>query len=256
MKLIGTKSLILIALFLTISLTASVRAQIAEEAVMGCWLFEDGSGDIVTDSSGNGYDATLVGTADWTDGKYGNGVELQSGQVTVPGTEETFQLTTYSILAWVQPENTGGFQGIMHKEEGGVSGRTFLMYVNPTGIPTCSMTQGATNSDFPAKTPVTDGNWHHIAITFDEDSRLAQIYVNGVMEASKEYPDDTPQHGAVVNFNKTNYRGVIDEVLITNIALSDEDILIAMEGLEDFIGGAAVKPSGKMALTWGAIKTE
>jgi len=256
MKPIVKSLLIFVALFLTISLTANIRAQIAEEAVMGCWLFEDDGGDIVTDSSGNGYDATLVGTVDWADGKYGNGIELQGGQVTVPGTEETFQLTTYSLLAWIQPENTGGFQGIMHKEEGGTSGRTFLMFIGTTGIPSCSMTQGGSNSDFPAKTPVTDGNWHHVAITFDEEIRMAQLYVDGIMEASKEYPDDTPQHGTIVKFNKTNYRGVIDEMLITNIALSDEDILIAMEGLEAFIKGAAVEPSGKMALTWGAIKAE
>lgn len=256
MRLIGKSSSILFALFLAISLTTNIRAQMAKEAVMGCWLFEDDNGDIVTDSSGNGYDATFVGAADWADGKYGSGIELQGGQVTVPGTEETFQLTTYSLLAWIQPENTGGFQGIMHKEEGGTSGRTFLMFLGTTGIPSCSMTQGGNNSDFPGQTPVTDGNWHHVAITFDEESRTAQLYIDGVMEASKEYPDDTPQHGTIVKFNKTNYRGFIDEMLITNIALRDEDILIAMGGLEAFIAGAAVRPSGKMALTWGAIKVE
>ena len=254
MSLISKKMLILTALFLTISATASVRAQIAEEAVMGCWLFEEGSGDTVTDFSGNGYDAMITGVADWADGKYGNGVELQGGQITVPGTGETFQLTTYSLLAWINSEETGGFQGIMHKEEGGTSGRTFLMYLGTTGIPSCSMSQGGTNSDFSAQTPVSDGNWHHVAITFDEDSRMAQIYVDGVMEASKEYIEDAPQHGTIVNLNKTNYRGVIDEMLIANVALSNEDILVAMEGLEAFISPKAVEPSGKIALTWGAIK--
>ncbi len=240
---------------LILCFVTNVAAQIDEEAVMGCWLFEDEKGDTAEDSSIYARDVTLTGGPKWVDGKYGGGLELQGGQGTVPGTEETLQLTSYTLLAWVQPENTGGFQGIMHKEEGGVSGRTFLMYLGTDGVPRCSMSQGGTNKDFGGNTLVTDGEWHHIAVTFDEDSRMAQVYVDGVLEGSNAYPEDVPQHNTIAKLNKPNYRGVIDEMLIANVVMDEEDIQNAMEGLAEFIGGTAVEPSGKVASVWGVIKT-
>ncbi len=38
------------------------------------WLFDDGAGDVATDSTGNGYNGTLRGNATWGDGKNGGGM--------------------------------------------------------------------------------------------------------------------------------------------------------------------------------------
>ena len=256
MKSIVRSPSILVALCLVALITASARARIDEEAVMGCWLFEEGRGDTVEDSSGNERNAEFTGAHKWVDGKYDNAVEVAGTQVIVPGTEETFQLESYSLLAWIKAEHTGNFQGLIHKEQGGVSGRTFLMYLGTDGVPSGSMSQGGTNSDFKAKTQVTDEEWHHIALTFDAESKIATIYVNGIMEGTKNYPEERPQHNEVVKFNKTNFSGAIDEVLITNTVMEEEDIQEAMKGLKEFVSASAVKPSGKIALTWSAIKTE
>jgi hypothetical protein len=47
--------------------------------------------------------------------------------------------------------------------------------------------------------------------------------------------------------------GVVDEVAIFNVVLSEDDInSIMLNGLENTI--TAVSPSGKLATTWGGIK--
>ncbi|GIX08242.1 MAG: hypothetical protein KatS3mg115_2645 [Candidatus Poribacteria bacterium] len=48
--------------------------------LVGLWLFDDGSGDVATDSSGNGNDATLNGDFEWIDGAFGGGILSKGGR--------------------------------------------------------------------------------------------------------------------------------------------------------------------------------
>ena len=49
--------------------------------------------------------------------------------------------------------------------------------------------------------------------------------------------------------------GIIDDVVIFNVALEEEDIQAIMnQGLERALGITAVFPSGKLTTTWGGIK--
>ena len=51
-------------------------AKIDPKTIMGLWLLDEGQGDKVEDSSGNGNTGTLVNGAQWADGKFGKAVEL------------------------------------------------------------------------------------------------------------------------------------------------------------------------------------
>ena len=49
--------------------------------------------------------------------------------------------------------------------------------------------------------------------------------------------------------------GVIDEVAVFNVALTEDDINdIMSNGLAEALGIAAVSPTGKLTTTWGSIK--
>ena len=50
--------------------------------------------------------------------------------------------------------------------------------------------------------------------------------------------------------------GLLDEVALFNVPLSQEDIKTIMEkGLESATGSLAVDPESKLATTWGKLKT-
>ena len=64
--------------FLLISLTLVGRclAEFDAENCVGMWLFDDASGDIAKDSSGNGNDGILMSDPKWVKGKIGSALEL------------------------------------------------------------------------------------------------------------------------------------------------------------------------------------
>ena len=62
--------------------TFSWSAGIDDPALVGLWLCDDGEGDLITDSSPNCNDAT--GTFEWCEGKFGGGILITSGSITVP----------------------------------------------------------------------------------------------------------------------------------------------------------------------------
>ena len=80
-------------------------AKIDPKTIVGLWLFDEGSGKIAKDLSGNGNDGTLEGPK-WVDGKFGkalnfNGasdyVDTGNNPITDPGGTKIL-----SISAWVK----------------------------------------------------------------------------------------------------------------------------------------------------------
>ena len=100
----------------------------------------------------------------------------------------------------------------------------------------------------------------HIAATWDFSGE-AFFYINGEeIATAKEFagfPEfhESPRIGGnnIFKYRATTSgaHGVIDEFAIYNEALSQKDIQRDMEFLV-----SDVKPEGKIALTWGRIKTE
>ncbi|MCP4630673.1 MAG: LamG domain-containing protein [bacterium] len=73
-------------------------------ALLGNWTFDSCDG---TDSSGNGYNGTLVGDPECVAGAVGKSLELDgdfnAGDYVNVGTSPAFNLTTFSICAWIYP---------------------------------------------------------------------------------------------------------------------------------------------------------
>jgi hypothetical protein len=103
--------------------------------------------------------------------------------------------------------------------------------------------------------------WCHLAGTFD--GKQLNIYLDGKLSntaafagkigtpATYEFAIGALGHGQ----GAYNINGIIDEVAVFNVALSDNDIeSIMTKGLEKATGMTAVSPSGKLAITWGDIK--
>ena len=118
------------------------------------WQFEDGTGTIVSDSSGNGNNATFQNGAQWQSGKFGGGVEFDGSNDWVDAGQKTeYQLNDgFTLSAWVNPYRYSNWTGIIGRgigrDGGSWNGALHLMIGNDwnsyrSNVEICSYKHGA-----------------------------------------------------------------------------------------------------------------
>ncbi len=261
MKHISSKlSYILVAtavlvLFSVISADAAV-----DKNTVAVWLFEEGSGKIVKDASGNGHDGEFTGSLQWVKARSGTGLEFPgdgSGYIVVDSTKK-LELETLSIEAWVKvKEPTGKWQGILCKQEAGCTDRNYGIWVqvDQKVLHAQIGANGACAFNMNGTMEITDNVWHHLAFTYDGD--MGRLYVDGRLETEKpntnSFQSTAPITIGVPNVDNTNgLLGVIEEIRISNIARTQNEIKEAMDvGLATILN---VEPNGKLTTRWAYIK--
>lgn len=180
------------------------------------------------DSTGNGYDGTLLGDARTMDGVLG--LDGSDDAVAVPrigGAGATFSQFSYAM--WVNPTSSLAalqFAGGINTD-GWVAGAVHLKFsygALNAGI------NGLDGGDLQGPTPVSTGEWSHIGLTVSETR--AAIYLNGQVEASRDLaaPMNLIVGGASLGAwnNGGNIEremtGQMDDVRIYDRALSDGEV--------------------------------
>ena len=245
---------VILAVF--ICLFAASAYAVDLNAVVGIWLF-DGEGG--KDSSGNGRDGEIIGDVKTVDGKFGSALEfpgIDSNYVRIQH-KDSLNLETWTITAWVKLRNTGQYGTIVGKQRALMPQvRNYLMGLRDTGVLWVSFTQGeGAYKTTDSETIIPDETWHHVAATYDGKSTL--VYVDGILEAEKEWGGDPDTHegdvaiGALTS-GEWPIPGIIDEVGLFSEALSETEINDLMaNGLQSVL---AVEPANKLAASWGCIK--
>ncbi len=250
------KNQLLLVLFAIIIVVVSVNnsaAIIDSGAAIGIWLLDEGNGNTVKDSSGNGNDGKIVG-AKWTDGKFGKALDFNgSAKVEIPPSESIDDFREeFTYLLWVKPTaappnvNTRVIERDWHNPTIQIGPADFYGSI-------------AVNGD-QAQTHVRGGSWEQdewsfVAITYD--GNVLKLFVDGefVGEKAVGVPDNKPNGDIRLASWKDpgwTYIGLIDDVGIFNIPLSEDDLLQVMDnGLEEALEVIAV---GKLTTTWGLIK--
>jgi hypothetical protein len=170
-------AVILVTLLASVLPSLPVMAS-PDSGLVGCWHFDKGIGSTVADSSGNGNMGTLSG------GKFGNALYFDGigDYVEVPD-DSTIAPPSITVEAWVKSNApVGTFKYIISKyytlAPGGYS--SYAFYTGGTGgLYFYVGTTGGTKISGNAGTGVWDGNWHHIAGTYDDNTEVLQFYVDG-----------------------------------------------------------------------------
>ncbi len=253
-----TLTCLTLSLFSLILFTLPHATALNTDGLVGAWLFDEGKGEAVTDSSNNGLDGEIAqGKPKWVDGKFDGAMEFGGADmVTVPD-DDALDLENFTLAAWVNiPEISGKWQIIASKENRGPVGRNYGLFGNiNTGVIHYSFTTGGAWNSFDAQTVVTDGEWHHIAGTYDGSD--FKLYINGKVDAevspAKE-PDTHDNAFFIGGCDIGGYwmSGTIDEIVLYDRPLSENEI---NELRDDGISVALdIQPNGQLVTTWSQIK--
>ncbi len=202
----------------------------AEEGLVAYWSFDEGSGNVANDYSGNENDARVV-NAKWTEGISGNAISLNGNEYLIcgDGLELCFVFPAdYSIEAWVK-HNNKNFQIYLSKWTGsGSKSAWWLGYFE--GV----VQFGDYYDGGQAKikgTDIADGEWHYIVGT-RHGSNLS-LYIDGNKVAEGKTPckvaGDNVAPVKIGGFGlgarpRSPLVGSIDEIRIYNRALSEKEI--------------------------------
>ena len=265
---------ILSLLLTTIGYVNVVDANIGENIIQGMWTFEEGEGDTVRDLSGNGSDGTFVGDLKWTDGKFGGGLEFNGTntwvEIGTKGDAASLEALDFkdsegfSIHAWVWAEEVPNGKCVIWK---GLGCSTWSQYLLGTGA---HENGGNTaNASFHIRAgnggarqevlgeALPEKEWIHLVGVWDGGK--LHIYVNGELANSADAagPPWASPETVVIGAdpgcnNRCQWNGIMDEIVIFNVALSENDVKSLGNGIE---GALAVDAAGKITTTWGQLKT-
>lgn len=201
-----------------------------DQHTVGLWHFDetDGTNAYIKDSSGYGNDGLPIGSTYIPDGKIGGARTFSSSNTDYIAINNSSNLnpSTITLEAWIKPKLTGNLYNVINK--GNNTG--YRIQLGSDGI-VQFIDRGTTNL-LSSNTKVVPNQWSHIVAT--GDSTGLKIYINGVLDASKTTAyggavTESPLYIGRYGTNKYFFSGDIDEVRISNIARSADEIRQAYE---------------------------
>ena len=257
---------ILVAILACLSFSFMVvqaEAAIDPETLVGAWLFDEGAGDVAGDVSGNELDGSLKGNPKWVDGKFGEALELDGSgaYVEVPGHENPREEITVSI--WVKSKtDTWNQHGFFVEKR-----NAYVLHPNANTkvVAWATCNNGCWNKPHAWNTnpagPDDITEWHMYTVTYNSNTGKWFIYVDAKEESTLDLNKDPldADTGPVFIGRDSCCAGrlgnvIIDEVAIFSVALEQDDIeTLYKKGLAPTV--TDVKAEGKMATTWGKVKT-
>jgi hypothetical protein len=200
--------------------------------LLAYWTFDEGSGSVANDSSGNSNTGTVSfniaggGTGQWDpDGMVNGALDFDGEytQVIVSNSPSLNPNNGITVAAWV---NASGWYNSPRILEKGASDNQYALLVQSSQIE--FLLAGVTNGTLVVPTPST-GAWHHLAGTYD--GSLISLYIDGQLATQQVASGAlTITTDPLVIGNKPSgnvfdaFSGTLDDVRIYCSALSPTQI--------------------------------
>jgi autotransporter-associated beta strand protein len=228
---------------------------------------DESSGTVAADSSGNGWNGTLVNGASWAAGKLNNAVSLSaSSSVSLPSGILAGG-TDFTVSAWVKVNSSTANQRIFDFGTSTVPGASvgaymFLTPNNGAGHVRWAITTAGYNNEQSIQGPsaIATGTWTHVAVTLS--GHVGTLYVNGVASGTNTSLTLTPSSLGITTNNfigKSQYsgdltlQGSVDEFMVFRRALSGAEIA-ALATPPSAPASLNVIPGNNQAtLTWSSV---
>ena len=270
----STFSKILITVFVLAAMAGLTEAQIVRDGLISYWSFNEDTikGDKVSDLWGDN-DGEMINDPLEVEGVYGEALEFTGlNHVDVQDSESLQWKTGESaVTCWALRTGPGQTErgGIVEKGNGGVANSPMLLREWTGGTVDFEVRNWEFTPDgnfFKLQSDsiaLIDDVWVFLAGTYD--GQLTKIYLNGVLDATVANPGGYANNDWPLRFGwdpedtrdaprqERHFVGVIDEIAIYDRALTPDEVMQNMGGVE---GVAAVDPAGKLSSTWGEIKAK
>jgi Concanavalin A-like lectin/glucanases superfamily len=206
-----------------------------DDGLVAHWTFDEGSGAVAYDHSGNDRDGQITGGTWLSDGRFGGALHLDEGAF-VSVADFPDAASSWSVSAWVRltdaSPSTEPYKTVISTEILGAGG--WEMNIDRT------MTQpgahfgywgGPTIEDYNIVTCfcMAFGEWTHIVGSVDADAGTLSLYVGSVLSASLPIPRTIVPGSATLYMGKWTGEGRLlvgdlDDVLIYQRALFPAEI--------------------------------
>ncbi|MHC4752521.1 MAG: LamG-like jellyroll fold domain-containing protein [Planctomycetota bacterium] len=228
------KLICLVSFVVLLSIAGSVSAELVAH-----WMLDETSGTTAADSTGNGHDGTVVGTANWVAGMIGGALDFDGSSTSVHINNQVAQ-GTWTLTMWLKPRDipySGGYYAVWHSD--GWSGGTLHLHLRDQGwgaAPSLLNADFNTGPDATSTTTLQADEWYHFALTVTDEGGIAsQLYINGVLEneGSGGNGGDFFGPGTFGDWNNEDryYHGLLDDIRIYDHVLSETEILGALTGM-------------------------
>jgi len=220
------------------------------DGLIAMWTLDaaDIKGDTVKDISGNGNDATIIGSLTSIEGVIGECLLFEGKAETYVEIPAMGEFEFISVECWAMEDQFNNIQGIVSTWQWEAGKVHFKFESNQIQVDK----NGGGKITFPA----VNGEWYHIVYTTDTLANNHNLYVNG--EFGVEGPGGTDKE-------KWNERrigsehdgrwliGKVDEVRVYDRVLTEDEIA---KNFNVKSNKMAVEKTGKASICWGVLKTE
>ena len=186
--------------------------------LIAAYSFNEGSGTIAHDASGNGHNGTLVNGPTWVAGRHGSALSFNgvSNYINLDGLSSASK--TYTFEFWVNRRN----QNYIFDSNGrdrividcGLWGTTDNLSFNDGAWHSVGL--------------VPAGAWHHVALVLDNASGTATGYVDGIKSGTAPYAGKalggSVKIGSYFSGAGVFYSGLLDDFRLYARALSQAEI--------------------------------
>ena len=212
--------------------------------------FDEGSGNIAYDYSGNGNNGTLYngsnvcsnpptsGCPTWVDGKFGKALSFDGVDDYVKvSSSDIFNITdAISVVAWIYPYTTTNYEGIVDKQYAYTDG-AWSLYRQGTRL-IWALASGSSFVSVDKTNVLIPNTWNHVVGTYNKTRGYMYLFLNGILIGSRSYssPIQINTKPIIVGYANRDikyFTGAIDEVMIFNRSLTDDEIkFLYQEGLK------------------------
>jgi len=205
-----------------------ITVSVNSTGLVAAYGFNEGSGTVITDLSGNGNHGTISGAAWTSSGRFGKALTFDgvNDWVTVNDAPSLDLTTGMTLAAWVYPTTNTGWRTIVIKEQ---SGQLIYALYSSTDSKKPSGHVFVNGKDEilrgPSQLPLN--TWTHLATTYN--GSVLRLYVNGVQVSSRSVSGSILTSTRPLRIGGNSvwpewFKGRIDEVRVYNRALSGGEI--------------------------------
>ena len=209
---------------------AARSSHAATNGLAAAYGFNEGTGSVLHDLSGNGNNGTITG-ASWVRGKYGGGLRFNgsSSRVTVPSSSSLSPTGAVTVEAWIRPQLAGSWRAVAIKEQNSADLSYGLYGSTSKGASAYAYAGSERSATGTSALPLS--TWSHVAAVFD--GTMLRLYVNGSLTAQQLAAGSIAETAGAFRIGGDAiwgewFSGTIDELRVYGRALTASQIQVDM----------------------------